>query len=647
MQFYGQAAQDFFVLTMLKNKMNGTFLEIGSNHPICINNTYLLEKNYKWRGIMVEYNNSFLELYKRERPNSKHIIADATSINFKSEFESINMPLNIDYLQIDLEVTNNSTLQTLMNLEQQVMNKYRFSVITFEHDVYSGNYFDTRNKSREIFLRNGYFRVFSDVSHVGNPYEDWYVDPQSLNIDMDFVNNITSEKSLGWTEIIPKLWKPYLTFPKQIDLLNHLPSQQIPKIQQVHQTPQIQQVQHVHRIEQIPQTKRYVVFDCENEHLFHCGLGDRLQGLLCAIVLSDILDRELLINWVTPDIHSFFDFSKFEYAKNIISSQNVLTIDAGGDQKKQASFFQNPKVMSILNEHNVIKFICNTNPLIYLFMNKSIFPINKSSETLTELDYNTLFDKAAKQLFTKYLIPIGNLDKIVKEYDSKFNLNNGHVTGIQIRTGDTFFNKKAQPFYPINDKCQGMINIIKEHIENNQNNHNDSKLFMTFDNPAVSSMITNSFPNKEIFYVDYPIGHFGLQRSENELLKQFADLILLSKCHTLFISHFSNFGRIPFMVNESQNKYAIGIQSNIDEYGNTIGLGKNDSSMVFKIYKPSLLDISCKHPDWKLLNTQLNSQNMGVEGAKISPSTHKVRTIGGSAQQIYMTYQMPNVSLSF
>ena len=49
--FNGQAGQDKYVLTMLKNKTNGVFLEIGSNHPIKINNSYLLESKYDWKGI--------------------------------------------------------------------------------------------------------------------------------------------------------------------------------------------------------------------------------------------------------------------------------------------------------------------------------------------------------------------------------------------------------------------------------------------------------------------------------------------------------------------------------------------------------------------------------------------------------------------
>ena len=47
MKSYSQAAQDLFVCSVLKNKYNGTFLEIGSNHPITHNNTYSNNKMVK------------------------------------------------------------------------------------------------------------------------------------------------------------------------------------------------------------------------------------------------------------------------------------------------------------------------------------------------------------------------------------------------------------------------------------------------------------------------------------------------------------------------------------------------------------------------------------------------------------------------
>ena len=198
--YNGQVGQDLFVLKSTNYKHNGTFLEIGSNDPIYINNTYLLEKNYGWRGIMVEYDNKYLEGYNLHRKLSKSIINDATLIDYKKEFENFNMPNIIDYLQIDLEVTNNSTLTTLKILDTQIMNNYKFAVITFEHDFYAGDYFNTRAESREIFLRRGYVLVFPDVMNDGNQFEDWYVHPDL--VDMNFINSIKSNSSFEYTDIV-------------------------------------------------------------------------------------------------------------------------------------------------------------------------------------------------------------------------------------------------------------------------------------------------------------------------------------------------------------------------------------------------------------------------------------------------------------
>jgi hypothetical protein len=187
--YLGQAEQDKFVLNILKEKKNGYFLEIGSNHPININNSYLLETKYNWKGIMVEYDSNFLPLYEEHRPNSVHIINDATEIDYKKLFEENNMPLSIDYLQIDLEVNNGSTIKTLQKLDNEIFDTYKFATITFEHDIYhtyNTNFANTQLESRNIFKKRGYVCVFENINNLGNPYEDWYVHPDL--VDMNYVN---------------------------------------------------------------------------------------------------------------------------------------------------------------------------------------------------------------------------------------------------------------------------------------------------------------------------------------------------------------------------------------------------------------------------------------------------------------------------
>jgi hypothetical protein len=209
--YLGQAQQDKFILNVLKEKKNGYFLEIGSNHPINISNSYLLETKYDWKGIMVEYDASFLPLYKTHRPNSIHVINDATKIDYKNIFENNNMPLSLDYLQIDLEANNGSTIRTLQKLDNEIFDTYKFATVTFEHDIYHTNFENTRLASRDIFKKRGYICVFEDINNHGAPFEDWHVHPDLVNMNYvtnliennkkNYVNHPITGKTLNWEHI--------------------------------------------------------------------------------------------------------------------------------------------------------------------------------------------------------------------------------------------------------------------------------------------------------------------------------------------------------------------------------------------------------------------------------------------------------------
>ena len=186
--FYSQAGQDVFVNIALSGKKDGYFVEIGSSHYSHHNNSYYFEKNLNWKGIMVEYIKQNQADYIKHRRNSIHVINDATKVNYLQILKNNKFPTNIDYLQIDLDVDNRSTLTTLELLDKTVFDEYKFATITFEHDIYSGNFFDTRKKSREIFKKRGYKLIYPDIeitwsaaagggSGVPHPFEDWWIHP--------------------------------------------------------------------------------------------------------------------------------------------------------------------------------------------------------------------------------------------------------------------------------------------------------------------------------------------------------------------------------------------------------------------------------------------------------------------------------------
>lgn len=207
--FYnGKAGQDFFVIKMLEKKLNGYFLELGVEHFSNKSKTIMLEKKYNWQGISIENKDFVAESYRLYRNNSLYINADPTIIDLDKILLERKFPNNIDYLQIDMDVPNSSTLRTLANLSI-LLNKYKFATITLKHDIYAGDYHNTRNLARSIFARFGYILIFPDVkifwegSH--KPYEDWYVHPDLVNREL--IAKVKTDASLPFSEIIQILNK--------------------------------------------------------------------------------------------------------------------------------------------------------------------------------------------------------------------------------------------------------------------------------------------------------------------------------------------------------------------------------------------------------------------------------------------------------
>lgn len=198
----GQAGQDSFVLNITKEKNEGFYVEIGSALPINYSNTFLLENIYKWKGISIELNEDFVEDFNRVRSN-KCFKADATKFNYELFFKENNFPRQIDYLQIDIDPPY-ANLEVLRKLP---LSNYRFTVITFEHDLYSNpDNAGVKESACQILSSFGYFRFADNVmvqptrfSKEWEPFEDWYLD---ANLATEY-NLKTQFSNLPW----PKLFK--------------------------------------------------------------------------------------------------------------------------------------------------------------------------------------------------------------------------------------------------------------------------------------------------------------------------------------------------------------------------------------------------------------------------------------------------------
>jgi hypothetical protein len=174
---FSQVCQDLFVLSTLNGKKNGTYLEIGSAHSFHNSNTALLETKFEWHGIGVEMKPELANMHARERKN-KVLCENALKINYEQLLKDNFNENIIDYLQLDIEPSSN-TFEALLLIP---FDKYKFRIITYEHDHYVDMTRSYREKSRRYLRGMGYTLIFNDIAPIeGCSFEDWWVMEELIN----------------------------------------------------------------------------------------------------------------------------------------------------------------------------------------------------------------------------------------------------------------------------------------------------------------------------------------------------------------------------------------------------------------------------------------------------------------------------------
>lgn len=169
---HGQYKQDFFVANFC-DKKDGFFLDIGCYDPIIWSNTYSLEVELNWRGILIDIDKNYIEKQINVRScNNSYIIADLEKEDINNILEKNNCPNHIDFISFDVDDANLNVIQTFD------FNKYSFTFATFEHDLYRlGD--NLKKISKKIFLDNGYKIYRENLVASGNGsnayFEDWWI----------------------------------------------------------------------------------------------------------------------------------------------------------------------------------------------------------------------------------------------------------------------------------------------------------------------------------------------------------------------------------------------------------------------------------------------------------------------------------------
>ena len=197
-----QLFQDLWALWICGRKHGGYFVEFGAANGVELSNTYLLEKEMGWSGILAEPNPHFAKSLERNR---RCIVSDrcvysasGETLEFlaaqKGEFSRIasiapgdsheerrrsdaetitvqtislndlltehGAPAEIDYLSLD---TEGSEFEILKAFDFE---RWRVKAITVEH-----NYMPIRQHLHDLLSGKGFRRTWPELSR----WDDWYV----------------------------------------------------------------------------------------------------------------------------------------------------------------------------------------------------------------------------------------------------------------------------------------------------------------------------------------------------------------------------------------------------------------------------------------------------------------------------------------
>ena len=202
-----QIGQDVFALFILNWKRGGYFVEFGATNGVDLSNSYLLEKDFGWSGILAEPAKVWHQDLKMNRSAaldfdcvwtetgktlnftvskdaeystiSDYVNSDAHSsaraggsqypvvtVSLNDLLQRHNAPRHIDYLSVD---TEGSEYEILRGFDFQ---RYCVSVITCEH-----NFSDQREKIHQLLSENGFIRVFEGLSR----WDDWFINATHIS----------------------------------------------------------------------------------------------------------------------------------------------------------------------------------------------------------------------------------------------------------------------------------------------------------------------------------------------------------------------------------------------------------------------------------------------------------------------------------
>ena len=144
---YSFGGCDLLIDYIFKSKKKGFYLDVGCQHPVSNNNTYLLYKR-GWNGMNIDLDPKNIRLFNLERPNEINICKCVSSNNSKKDlfFFHSGSPIN----SLEKKTINNKS-----NFSLKKINTFTLNSILEDHKIKDIDYFNLDVEGHEIdILKN-------------------------------------------------------------------------------------------------------------------------------------------------------------------------------------------------------------------------------------------------------------------------------------------------------------------------------------------------------------------------------------------------------------------------------------------------------------------------------------------------------------
>ena len=280
------------------------------------------------------------------------------------------------------------------------------------------------------------------------------------------------------------------------------------------------------------------------------GIGDRFRSIVSAMAISQMTNREIRIDWESPNIDSFIDIRN----RSTCGCDDIL--------------IESDSLIGCAFENDLIQKITLQKPddlwtkqYLLLCTNVNFVKCLSCNPHLTTPSYETWIKSLYKRVYKDILIP---KDTLLQRVETIRNQAGGRkILALQVRTGDSAMGvhqyKDGTPSNNMiaQNDLETLVRILCAKINRILTTHDmEMAIFITSDNNVTYDLVHKHLPKITLMKNEFEACHVDFSKDENGILNAFSDHMLLSQCDIMVRSEWSGFSESAAVICDAKEIYS-------------------------------------------------------------------------------------------